>query len=568
MTQEKSAIRYFPYTRKSSEDKGRQILSIKSQKEELEKFPPYENLLDTLEESRTAKKPGRQVFNKMLDDIEAGMAQGIKVWHPDRLSRNAEDTGRLIGLMDRNKLLEVVTPTQTFRNNNPMDKFMLGFLCTQAKLENDTKAVNVKRGLDKKVDMGWFPGLVPAGWDNTRSSVRGSNTIIVDKLRFPLIQDAIKLILYSGYTPMEALSKLNNESKFTTIRRKKVGGGPMRRTPWYNLLNNPFLYGWYERNGILTKGEHIPMINKEEFERLQTILGSKGRRISKTREFAYTKLMVCGECKSGITAEQKNQMICSACKFKFAYENKVTCPNCQIPIENMRKQTILNYVFYHCTKKKNPKCAQGSIQVQDLEKQIDEYLKSLQTSEKYCRWAIKHLKESHELESGTRQSIQETQQAAYNKITRNLDSLMQMRIDGEVDEAEYAKQKSKLLQEKEKYEQLMSDISRRQNQALELSERTFRFICCSRFWLRDGSINDKKEILATLSSNLTLNNKILHIDAPEPFKIIQRGLASLQLEKSRLEPEKSLVNKKQNAQVLPARLAWLGRWDSNPRPIG
>jgi len=114
------------------------------------------------------------------------------------------------------------------------------------------------------------------------------------------------------------------------------------------------------------------MITKEEFERLQTILGSKGRRLSKTREFAYTKLMVCGECKGGITAEQKNQLICTACKFKFAYENRVECPKCSTRLKNAQADNF-KYVFYHCSKRKNPNCAQGSIQVQELEKQIDEY---------------------------------------------------------------------------------------------------------------------------------------------------------------------------------------------------
>ena len=75
-------------------------------------------------------------------------------------------------------------------------------------------------------------------------------------------------------------------------------------------------------------------------------------------------------------------------------------------------------------------------------------------------------------------------------------------------------------------------------------------------------------LAATLGSNLTFTDKILHIQAPEPFKIVQRCLTSLQQEKVRLEPTKLLLNKKQNAQVLPARLAWLGSWDSNPGPIG
>jgi len=98
-------------------------------------------------------------------------------------------------------------------------------------------------------------------------------------------------------------------------------------------------------------------------------------------------------------------------------------------------------------------------------------LRTLEVEKKYADWAIKHLKESHKSESGARQSIQETQQAAYNKITKNLDSLRAMRMNDEIDEVEYNKDKSRLMQEKEKYEQLMADISRRQDQAIELSER-------------------------------------------------------------------------------------------------
>src|SRR3989344_7134810 len=101
MTQENLKIRYYEYIRKSSEDKSRQILSLESQEEELKKFSPNDpdSIVDTLKESRSAKKPGRPVFNQMMDNIAMGKAQGIKVWHPDRLSRNPIDAARLINLM-------------------------------------------------------------------------------------------------------------------------------------------------------------------------------------------------------------------------------------------------------------------------------------------------------------------------------------------------------------------------------------------------------------------------------------------------------------------------------------
>jgi DNA invertase Pin-like site-specific DNA recombinase len=61
------------------------------------------------------------------------------------LSRNAGDLGSVVDLMDENKLIEIRTYGQHFKNS-PNEKFLLMILCSQAKLENDNKSINVKRG--------------------------------------------------------------------------------------------------------------------------------------------------------------------------------------------------------------------------------------------------------------------------------------------------------------------------------------------------------------------------------------------------------------------------------------
>lgn len=81
---------YFLYVRKSTDEANRQVTSLDAQRRELRDLIRRERLpvVAEVEESRTAKEPGRPLFNSMLARIEQGEAYGLLCWDIDRLNRN------------------------------------------------------------------------------------------------------------------------------------------------------------------------------------------------------------------------------------------------------------------------------------------------------------------------------------------------------------------------------------------------------------------------------------------------------------------------------------------------
>jgi hypothetical protein len=74
-----ATTKYFLYARKSTKDHEKQVLSIPSQLDVLRKLAKQQNLIVAAEitEKESAHTPGRPEFNKMMQRIAEGEANGI-----------------------------------------------------------------------------------------------------------------------------------------------------------------------------------------------------------------------------------------------------------------------------------------------------------------------------------------------------------------------------------------------------------------------------------------------------------------------------------------------------------
>ena len=194
-------MKYCLYARKSTESDERQALSIDSQVKEMLQIAERENLeiVDIRRESKSAKDSDkRPVFKELIRDISNDRFNAILTWAPDRLSRNAGDLGSLVDLMDSKKLLGIRTFGQTF-TNSPNEKFLLMILCSQAKLENDNRGVNVKRGLRARCEMGLWPTVPPTGYFKDKN-LDHKGQCFIDPDRAPVIKQMFEKVAYEKWS--------------------------------------------------------------------------------------------------------------------------------------------------------------------------------------------------------------------------------------------------------------------------------------------------------------------------------------------------------------------------------
>ena len=338
--------RYCLYARKSTESEERQVLSIDSQIKEMLQLAEREGLeiVAMKRESHSAKETGqRPVFNEIVEEIRAKKYNGILTWAPDRISRNAGDLGKIVDLMDAGLLEEIRTYGQKF-GNNPNEKFLLMILGSQAKLENDNRGVNVKRGLRTRVEMGLWPGQAPLGYLNQKHLDKKCQ-LMVDPLRAPIIKKMFEKVAYEKWSGRKIYNWLRFEANFYTRGNKPLTLGGV-----YRILDNQFYHGVFEHprgSGNWYTGKHEPLIDQDLFEKAQTQL-KRDNIQRENKEFSFTKLFTCGYCESGISAEEK--------------------------WKQLKDGTHAKYIYYSCSRARDRNCKNHYIREEDL---ITELLKIL-----------------------------------------------------------------------------------------------------------------------------------------------------------------------------------------------
>ncbi len=415
--------KYFLYVRKSTEDEERQVMSIEAQLAELSEFAKRENILiaQTFIESKSAKKPGREVFNEMMNEVQKSKEPvGLLAWHPDRLARNSIDGGQIIYSIDIEKIVSLRFPTFWFEPT-PQGLFMLQVAFGQSKYYSDNLSENVKRGVRQKLRRGEWPTKAPFGYINNPKT----RNIEPDPLKARIVAKAFQEFATHNHT----LRSLSERLSFWGVASSV--GKPLVKAGIFRLLTNKAYLGIIQHNGEAYEGKFPALVDSKTFETVQKILKSKSRPRKKkdSHDFPFCGLFSCQECGAAITAQ-------------FAHGHGGT------------------YRYYRCTKRLGP-CSQKYLQENKLAEQIKAEIKAVAISDDWYSQGLAQIEKWEKELKNDNISFSQSLETKTQEIEQRLNKLVDSYLDNTIEKSIYLLKKEELIKTKADLHQKRSALRRK-----------------------------------------------------------------------------------------------------------
>jgi len=479
-------LKYIRYSRKSSEAKERQALSIHDQNAECDKIILHEdlNVVSRLQESKTSFKPNKRVeFNKMIQMIENGKADAILTWKPDRLCRNPKEGGIILQLLQDGILKEIRTATGDIYTPES-DHLILQIHFGMANQYSRNLSQNVRRGLTRKVhDRKEYPRPAPLGYEGFGE--RGQRNIKPNQLESQYITRAFEMAS-TGLYSLSAIGIYLYDSGFRTKRGKRISKSHLQ-----NILKCPTYYGYFMHNGELCEGNFEPIISKGLYDLVQEKLADRSKPKKIVWEKEFLDLLRCGNCGCAVTTSFKTK-------------------------HNKKSNSSKTYVYHHCTHRRG-NCNEQPITDKRLKSMLYKEIERISLDKEVWQLGLKLVRAKHQDEMSKLKNQYQYIAQQQASIREQIDRLIDMRSQEELTKEEFITQKQRLTEKLATMDSRSNDNSHSVKTWLELMEEYFETAFQALDTVKNGDFTQKQKILRKVGENFLLKDRKLVFNFRKPY---------------------------------------------------
>lgn len=387
------------YCRKSTDRDDKQQNSIEAQLSACTRTIEKNNftLVDTFIESASAKKSGkRSIFDSMLALCKRGNIDYIIVDEASRLSRNSTDSAKILGLLEEKQIEWIYTTSQNYFWEQASELFMLLLNFGMAKLDNDTRARNIKSRMITCAEKWRCLWKAPFGYKNV-TILKDGQVSQKGVLKDPLFAPIVERIFRMRWEEKKTIADIANicQKEYSSLWWKH------RFTlQWIDkLMKNPF-YIWMIRYAWKTYvWEHESIISTSLFKKAQELerwFYSHDKSDSPSPlQYLYKWIIkdsegiaLTGDIKQGKYIYYRNQNLRSSCKVNISEKRIEECV-----IEKLADTQFPIGIYELCLKIGKKIIDEKNRDTNSAESDIEKEISQLNEKEKrlmngYLEWAF------------------------------------------------------------------------------------------------------------------------------------------------------------------------------------
>lgn len=381
------------------------------------------------EEGETARNIDRPALKKLLSECGPNKSiDAVIVQETDRLARNTKDHLNIKSVLYKagTKLISVAQP---MLDDSPEGIMVDTIIASVNQFQSDINSRKTKRGMQEKFDLGWLPGKTPLGYIHAEISsaddyAKRRTIIKKDPERWHLMQEGLRLYLTGAYSADEI-----NDILYEKGLRSRCGI-KIPHSVIVSALKNPFYAGLMRWSGQERMGRHDPMITMNEHKHILEIMDSH------------------------------NMHACRRHKHSFLLRGFVYCNICghRLTAETHPKK---DKSYYHCAAMRMHSNQGQNVEVDDLERQIEEQFKTIRFSQDFIDKTLKRLRSLYYEE---RESANTRLQVIYNRkkaVETKREKAEEKLLEGVLSDEAFIRMRTKFTNE---LSQLENEIDKINNQ--------------------------------------------------------------------------------------------------------
>ena len=477
------------YARVSTDEQAERDLSIPFQLERCryhaqgKGWEVVKEFVDAGESARTDKRPE---FQKMIASARAKQFDVILVHKFDRFARNDYD------FITYEKELEdlgivVESMSEPGDASTPAGYISRRMMQVISSWYSKNLAVEVKKGLQRKVETGGWPKQAPFGYLNKHDKT--SAWIEVDPKNGPFVTEAFKEFGTGKWT-LESWA----EHAYSLGYRSRLGNR-IGRSKWSDIFHHRFYLGetWMKLGDIPTKGTHEPLVDQDTFTQVQQILRQHDKNKQRTRRHKYLLrgILHSVDADSPCWAETNNK------KNLSYYRSRSKINGSQVYYNSKTIEDQIPALFKNLTITEESR--------QDMRKELSDFF-------------------AEEVEGDGQLKAAETRLAKLERMEKNLQRLY---MEEEISHADFKEHRSQIEAERSRLRTTVDVIRQRQHLVRADFEIALELATQLDFLFEKGNFDEKRLLCETILKRLYVEDgKITRTELNAPFAIIARAKGS------------------------------------------